>query len=87
MTDHALLVICQQDPDLWFSNLPSDRTVARELCEECPLQETCIRVALDIEGGAAVQHRHGIWGGLDPVQRRRLAEETGLTHTPEGEAA
>jgi WhiB family transcriptional regulator, redox-sensing transcriptional regulator len=39
---------------------------ARALCRECPVRVECLDYAL------SVQERHGIWGGLNELERRRL---------------
>ncbi|GHH74526.1 hypothetical protein GCM10018793_15960 [Streptomyces sulfonofaciens] len=40
---------------------------AKAVCGRCPVAEACLRFAL--ESG----QRYGIWGGLDEVERDRLA--------------
>jgi WhiB family redox-sensing transcriptional regulator len=39
---------------------------ARAICARCPVQELCLDHAL------SVGEPHGIWGGLNELQRRRL---------------
>lgn len=39
---------------------------ARALCGRCPVQRTCLEYSL------VVQEPHGIWGGLNELERRRL---------------
>ncbi|HVF06095.1 MAG TPA: WhiB family transcriptional regulator [Frankiaceae bacterium] len=39
---------------------------ARALCASCPVRERCLDHALE------VGEPHGIWGGLNELQRRRL---------------
>jgi WhiB family redox-sensing transcriptional regulator len=39
---------------------------ARALCRTCPVQKVCLEYSL------AVQEPHGIWGGLNELERRRL---------------
>ena len=39
---------------------------ARALCRVCRVQSQCLEYAL------LVQERHGIWGGLNELERRRL---------------
>jgi WhiB family redox-sensing transcriptional regulator len=38
---------------------------ARALCRACPVQKQCLDYSL------AVQEPHGIWGGLNELERRR----------------
>lgn len=44
-----------------------DPVVARETCLRCPVREACLMFALTNEIS------DGIWGGLTPTERRRLA--------------
>jgi WhiB family redox-sensing transcriptional regulator len=39
---------------------------ARALCRACPVQQACLDYSL------TVQEPHGIWGGLNELERRRL---------------
>jgi WhiB family transcriptional regulator, redox-sensing transcriptional regulator len=39
---------------------------ARALCRQCPVQPQCLEYSL------AVREPHGIWGGLNELERRRL---------------
>lgn len=39
---------------------------ARALCRVCPVLDDCLEYAL------AVHEPHGIWGGLNELERRRL---------------
>lgn len=39
---------------------------AREFCEACPVKEACLLAAL------ADKERLGMWGGLTPIERRRI---------------
>jgi len=41
-------------------------SAARALCGQCPVRETCLEYALQ------VQEPYGIWGGLIELERRRL---------------
>lgn len=46
---------------------------ARALCRSCPVQRQCLEYAL------AVQEPHGIWGGLNELERRRLLRKRAAT--------
>jgi WhiB family redox-sensing transcriptional regulator len=49
---------CQRhDPELWFSEHPSQIELAKSMCAACPLREACLAGALD-RGEIA-----GVWGG------------------------
>jgi WhiB family redox-sensing transcriptional regulator len=39
---------------------------ARALCRSCPVQKACLEYSL------TVMEPHGIWGGLNELERRRL---------------
>lgn len=54
LQDH---VICQTDPDLWFSDSPSERALAVDLCEDCWFKEDC-----QLLGSS---ESFGVWGGID----------------------
>ncbi|WP_046727473.1 WhiB family transcriptional regulator [Streptomyces humi] len=60
-----------EDPDLFFpigTTGPSlhQTRQAKAVCERCPVQEQCLRWAMDT--GQAV----GIWGGTTEAERRLL---------------
>jgi WhiB family transcriptional regulator, redox-sensing transcriptional regulator len=46
---------------------------ARSLCRQCPVQQDCLDYSL------LVQEPHGIWGGLNELERRRLIRKRALT--------
>lgn len=60
----------RHDPELWFSTVPSHEVEAIRICRGCPVRAACLSDALHAEGGAS---GWGIFGGLDPSQRRALA--------------
>ena len=41
---------------------------AKDICSRCPVQRQCLDYALGI------RELHGIWGGLNEVERRRLLD-------------
>lgn len=47
------------DPDLWYSNLPTDRRYAAHQCGTCPLLLACRLYALE------TTQKWGVWGGVD----------------------
>jgi WhiB family redox-sensing transcriptional regulator len=57
------------DVDQFFSNDDTDQRHALELCKDCPVQEPCLRFALE-EG-----EMYGIWGGLSESDRRSMIRE------------
>jgi WhiB family redox-sensing transcriptional regulator len=40
--------------------------VAKALCAQCPVREECLEFALE------TRESHGIWGGLNEMERRAL---------------
>lgn len=61
-------VTSDEDPDLWFSFDPFEQRIAKELCQKCPVRETCLDFVMNERW-----FHDGIWGGLTPPERRRLA--------------
>ena len=65
---------CQTtDPELWFGVYEyGDKfdqiryTVAKELCNKCPVREACLAYALK------APETHGVWGGLAPKERQAM---------------
>lgn len=55
--DAEQTLLCQSEPDLYFSEDPGDLRLAKALCRECPLQVACLTGAL--ERGEP----WGVWGG------------------------
>jgi WhiB family transcriptional regulator, redox-sensing transcriptional regulator len=41
---------------------------AKEICRTCPVRQPCLEYALRI------RETHGIWGGLNEVERRAMLE-------------
>jgi len=48
---------------------------ARALCRACAVQQECLEYALD------VREPHGIWGGLNELERRRLIRKRAAAGT------
>jgi WhiB family redox-sensing transcriptional regulator len=49
---------------------------ARALCRACPVQQRCLEHSL------AVGETHGIWGGLNELERRRLLRKRAREEHP-----
>ena len=62
---------------VFFSTDPRDRRYAVGVCESCPVKvrEACLRMALDAERGTGVYERHGVFGGLTPIERFRMQRD------------
>ncbi len=60
--DHRWLpesqVVCHEQPDLFFSEIPREVDQAKALCRECPEISECYGSAL------AAKPDHGVWGGV-----------------------
>jgi len=47
----------RENPQLWFSDLPTDLQLAKSYCQPCPVRRVCL-------AGAVERHEpHGVWGG------------------------
>lgn len=58
------------DPDLWHpwgTDYKSDTAPAVDVCRQCPVRLSCLDHAV------RTREPDGIWGGLDPDQRRSYA--------------
>lgn len=70
----------ENDPDLSFPKGSGKLSVQHEMakadCARCPLvlREECLELALKTEGSAAGANRYGVFGGLDPDERAKLAK-------------
>jgi len=55
------------DPELFFAekNYRASTAKAREYCRNCIVYKDCLKFAVDNK------ITHGIWGGLNPGQRKR----------------
>ena len=52
------------DPDWWHAPAGDElQTVARGVCESCPVRRSCLAYAL------ATGEPDGVWGGLDELER------------------
>jgi WhiB family transcriptional regulator, redox-sensing transcriptional regulator len=81
------------EPDLWvwmdhaacrgagpaeFFGEPAARARGQARCRGCPVREVCLWWALAVEADAG--YRFGIWGGLSPAVRARIARVTGAAY-------
>ncbi len=57
------------DPDLWYSDAPTEQQKAARICQRCPAQRDCLLFALDHD------LCFGIWGGHTPAERKAIVEE------------
>lgn len=54
------------DNELFFSSSAPDIAEAKAICARCPVRIPCLVEALENN------EQFGIWGGTDPVERRRI---------------
>ena len=57
------------DPDVYYPVSEEDAGVAKAICAECPVRETCLEYAL------ANRERDGVWGGATERERRRMIRQ------------
>ena len=62
---------------VFFSTDARDRRYAKRVCEGCPVRvrAACLQMALDAERGTGVYERHGVFGGLTPIERFRVQRD------------
>lgn len=64
------------DPEIFFPPPGGDAAAvtapAKAVCATCPVAAECLGAAMEDERNGGL--RYGIWGGLSPVERHRLAE-------------
>ena len=54
------------DTDMFFPAEGSPGLTAKQICTRCPVRAECLDYAL------ATNVRHGVWGGANERERRRL---------------
>lgn len=74
---HADAACQSADPDAFFLGKGKSADPARAICDTCPVQSECLDWAMKVEADWANTHRYGIWGGLSPNERARLARQAG----------
>jgi hypothetical protein len=67
---------CSNYPDAFFydedaavAGFKHQYKTAKKLCAGCPIRLECLEYAL------AADEEYGVWGGLSPVERRRLKQK------------
>jgi WhiB family redox-sensing transcriptional regulator len=58
-----------EDKDRWYSEDVTTIKMVKRICHGCPGRAECLALALSFP---AVEDQWGVFGGLDPNQRRRL---------------
>ena len=62
----------ETDPEAFFPEKGESTSVARQVCNACPVREECLNDAL------ARDEQFGVWGGHSVVERRKIARERGI---------
>lgn len=57
------------DPGIFYPSGDEDSPEAKAVCDDCPVRQPCLEHAL------AAREAEGIWGGLNPRERRRLIRQ------------
>jgi WhiB family redox-sensing transcriptional regulator len=57
------------DPTAFFPATDEEAEVAKAVCEQCPVRETCLEQAL------VLREKEGIWGGCTERERRRIIRQ------------
>ncbi|GAB3584233.1 WhiB family transcriptional regulator [Calidifontibacter terrae] len=60
------LSCAQVDPDLFHSSQRSRISQAKKICQECPVLDSCLQVAI-------ARDEWGVWGATTRAERRALA--------------
>jgi len=68
------------DPEIFFPAKGDSGAEARQVCGRCLVSDACLAYALQ------TREEFGIWGGLDPVERKNL-RRTLLRHRSRERAA
>lgn len=69
---------CQSaDPDMFFPDKGVPTSYAAAICDTCPVRSECLDYAMELEGDLNRRLREGVWGGLSPAERARLAWQAG----------
>lgn len=54
------------DPELFYPDKGLPVLEAKKVCRRCPVRVECLDWAIE------TRERFGVWGGLSPLERRRL---------------
>ena len=66
---------CRGAPTVEFFGAGSARARGRARCEGCVVAEVCLWWAIVAEDD--IGYRNGVWGGLSPARRSKVAAEVG----------
>jgi WhiB family redox-sensing transcriptional regulator len=57
------------DPEIFYPVSDEEADVAKEVCSECAVRQTCLEHAL------GARERDGVWGGATEKERRRIIRQ------------
>jgi WhiB family redox-sensing transcriptional regulator len=57
------------DPEIFYPATDEEAWAAKQVCEGCTVQETCLEFAL--QG----REKEGVWGGATEKERRRIIRQ------------
>jgi WhiB family transcriptional regulator, redox-sensing transcriptional regulator len=57
------------DPEIFYPVAEEEADVAKSICAQCPVRQTCLEYAL------AHRERDGVWGGATEKERRRILRQ------------
>jgi WhiB family transcriptional regulator, redox-sensing transcriptional regulator len=78
----ALRGLCSTaNPELFFPPRGDPAAEARRICVRCPVHAECLEYAL------AAGEEFGVWGGLDPHERKNLARHRKRLRSVPGKGA
>lgn len=53
---------------------PMERYVINKFCDNCDVRTACLEFAMQTEGDVTERNRYGIYGGMTPRARAKLAQ-------------
>jgi len=62
-----------EDPELWFPYQPADQAYPKSVCRSCLVKDQCLDLAMAAEGSSSHEKRYGVFGGMAPADRARMA--------------
>jgi WhiB family redox-sensing transcriptional regulator len=57
------------DPEIFYPTTDEESAVAKGVCDQCAVRETCLEHAL------GSRERDGVWGGATEKERRRIIRQ------------
>lgn len=76
LLDPELATPCRAgDPEDWYpaASDTEGQRAAVQACQDCPVIQECLDLALALERTASAAGRFGVWGGMTPQARASLS--------------